>query len=52
VIYFFYNETLPAFLLAMYGKNEKANLSKAERNAIAKLVPVLVQGYSKGRGAK
>jgi hypothetical protein len=52
VIYFFYNEALPVFLLAMYGKNKKANLSKAERNAIAKLVPVLVQGYSKGRGAK
>jgi hypothetical protein len=52
VIYLFYNEALPVFLLAMYSKNEKANLSKAERNAIAKLVPVLVQGYSKGRGAK
>ena len=25
VIYFFYNETLPVFLLALYGKNEKAN---------------------------
>lgn len=52
VIYFFHNETLPVFLLALYGKNEKANLSKAERNAMAKLVPALIHGYSKGRGTK
>ncbi len=44
VIYFFHNETLPVFLLAVYGKNEKANLSKAEPNAMAKLVPRLIQG--------
>lgn len=50
VIYFFHNETLPLFLLALYGKNEKANLSKAERNTMAKLVPALIYGYSKGRG--
>jgi hypothetical protein len=47
VIYYFHNEQMPAFLLAAYGKNEKANLTKAERNAMAKLVPMLVQGYAK-----
>lgn len=52
VIYLFHNENLPLFLLAMYGKNEKANLSKAERNAMAKLVPALIHGYSRGRGKK
>jgi hypothetical protein len=52
VIYFFYNDSLPLFLLAMYGKNEKANLSKAERNAMARIVPALVQGYADCRGAK
>lgn len=51
-IYLFHNETLPIFLLALYGKNEKANLSKAERNTMAKLVPILIHGYSKGRGTK
>jgi hypothetical protein len=45
VIYYFHSEQLPVFLLAAYGKNEKANLSKAERNAMAKLVPMLVKGY-------
>jgi hypothetical protein len=52
VIYFFHNETLPVFLLALYGKNEKANLTKAERNAMTKLVPALIHGYLKGRGTK
>jgi mRNA-degrading endonuclease RelE of RelBE toxin-antitoxin system len=52
VIYFFHNESLPVFLLAIYGKNEKANLSKAERNAMARLVPTIIEGYAEGRGAK
>ena len=45
VIYYYHNERLPLFLLAVYGKNEKANLSRAERNAMKRLVPVLVAGY-------
>ena len=52
MIYYFYNDSLPLFLLAMYGKNEKANLSKAERNVMAKVVPAIVEGYAKVRGAK
>jgi len=40
------------FLLAAYGKNEKANLSKAERNAMARLVPALIQTYSEGSRTK
>lgn len=52
VIYYFHSEQMPVFLLAAYGKNEKANLTKAERNAIAKLVPVLVAGYSGRSGRK
>jgi len=45
VVYYFHNNRLPLFLLAAYGKNEKANLSKAERNAMKRLVPILVAGY-------
>lgn len=45
VIYYYHNERLPVFLLAAYSKNEKANLSKAERNTIKRLVPLLVAGY-------
>jgi hypothetical protein len=45
IIYYFHNERLPVFLLAAYGKNEKANLSMAERNAMKRLIPALVAGY-------
>ena len=45
VIYYYHDQRLPLFLLAAYGKNEKANLSQAERNAMKRLVPVLVAGY-------
>lgn len=45
VIYYFYNETMPLFLLNMFGKNEKANLSKAECNKLAKLIPILIKTY-------
>jgi len=33
----------PMYLLTIFGKNERANLSKAERNELAKLVDLLVQ---------
>ncbi|MCH8896529.1 MAG: type II toxin-antitoxin system RelE/ParE family toxin, partial [Proteobacteria bacterium] len=32
VVYYYYNETLPIFLLTVFAKNEKDNLTKAERN--------------------
>ena len=45
VIYYYHSERLPVFLLAAYAKNQKANLSKAERNAMKRLVPILMAGY-------
>jgi mRNA-degrading endonuclease RelE of RelBE toxin-antitoxin system len=45
VIYYYHDERLPVFLLAVYGKNEKANLSMAERNGMKHLIPALVAGY-------
>lgn len=47
VIYYFYNETLPIFMLNVFAKNEKANLSKAERNELKRLIPIMVKGYKK-----
>jgi hypothetical protein len=44
VIYYYRNERLPVFLLSAYAKNRKANLSRAERNAMKRLVPALA-GY-------
>lgn len=43
VIYYFHSEAMPLYLLTMFAKNERANLSKAERNELAGLVDVLVQ---------
>ena len=48
----FHDERLPVFLLAVYGKSEKANLSKAEQNTMAKVVSTIVQSYPRGRGTK
>ena len=38
VVYYFHSELMPLYRLAVFGKNEKANLSKEERNALAKAV--------------
>ncbi len=48
VIYYYHNERLPVFLLAAYAKNEKADLSMAERNAMKRLIAVLVANYPAG----
>jgi hypothetical protein len=45
VIYYYHSERLPLFLLTAYPKNEKANLTQAERNAMKRLVQILVAGY-------
>jgi len=46
-IYYYQDESLPLFLLNVFAKNEKANLTNAERNEIKKLLPRLVAGYRK-----
>lgn len=45
VISYYHDEGLPVFLLTVFGKNEKDNLTKAERNALAGLVKVLAETY-------
>jgi hypothetical protein len=42
IVYYFHNETRPVYLLAVFAKNEKDNLNKAERNALRKLAEKLV----------
>ena len=43
VIYYFHSEAMPLYLLTMFAKNERADLSRAERNELAGLVDVLVR---------
>lgn len=45
VIYYYHSEVMPLYLLTLFAKNEQANLSKADRNCLAKLVDVLVETW-------
>lgn len=45
IIYYFHNESMPLFLLTVFGKGERANLSKAERNILGKLTGLLQKQY-------
>ncbi len=47
-ITYFAGEALPLFLLAIFGKGEKANLSKAERNELKVVLGDLAEEYRKG----
>jgi hypothetical protein len=47
IIYFFGSENLPVFVLAVFAKNDKANLSAAERNALARLAMDIVRSYGR-----
>ncbi len=47
MITFFSGNDLPVFLLAVYSKGEKANLSKAERNELKGILGDIVREYRK-----
>jgi len=49
VIYYFHSDAMPLYLLTVFGKNERANLSKAERNELAGLVRMLKATVEMGR---
>lgn len=49
IVYLFSGTDLPVFVLAAFAKNEKANLSQAERNALCKLVTEMVESYRRRR---
>jgi hypothetical protein len=47
IVYYFHNETMPIYLLTLFAKNEKANLTQAERNALARLVVLLKRAHGR-----
>jgi hypothetical protein len=49
VIYYYYSAERPIYLLEIFGKNEKANLTMAERNALAKVVAEIKQQLQRTR---
>lgn len=42
VIYYFHSELMPLYLLSLFAKNERSNLSKTERNELGDLIRLLV----------
>ena len=47
VVYILRNESFPIFLIAAYAKNEKENLTKAERNELAKMADAIFNKYGR-----
>lgn len=43
VIYYLHSDLMPLYLLTLFAKNERANISKTERNELAQLVGLLVE---------
>lgn len=50
VIYYYHDGSMPLFLLTLFGKGEKANLSKAERNELANFTSLLLKHYGGANG--
>ncbi|SEG31771.1 RelE toxin of RelE / RelB toxin-antitoxin system [Bryocella elongata] len=49
VIYLYRNLSMPVFLITVYAKNEKANLTAAERNALKARADAIFAEYGVGR---
>lgn len=47
IIYYYYDEWMPLYLLTIFGKGEKADLTKAERNKLSKLANYIVETHKK-----
>ncbi|WP_442583820.1 type II toxin-antitoxin system RelE/ParE family toxin [Mesorhizobium sp. ASY16-5R] len=48
-IHYFGGDDVPVFLLAIYGKGQKDNLSQKERNALATILPQIADQYRRDR---
>jgi len=46
VIYYFHSRDIPLYLLTIFGKNEKANITKEEKNILSAMVRELVNYWS------
>jgi hypothetical protein len=45
VIYYFHSDVIPLYLLTMFGKGERVNISKAERNELRSIVKLIVETW-------
>jgi len=49
VIYYFHTAETPLYLLEIFGKNEKADLTAGERNALSKVAAEIKRQLQRGR---
>ena len=49
VIHYFHSEEVPLYLLTLFAKGDRANLTKAERNELADLTDLLVRAWRNRR---
>ena len=47
VIYYFHSDKLPLYLVTLFAKNERDNLTDQECNDLAKLVDILISTWEK-----
>lgn len=45
VIYYYHSEAMPIFLVSIFPKNVKVDLSQDEKNEMKRLIPALIDGY-------
>lgn len=45
IIYYFHNERVPVFLLAVFAKNDQANLTRAETHMLGNAAKMLARKY-------
>jgi hypothetical protein len=48
VIFYYAGESAPLFLLNVFTKGDRSNLSKAEQNALRTILPKIVESYRQG----
>ena len=49
IIYYFHSDEMPLFALTAFAKNERADLSQEDRNALRRLTKLLVDTYRRKR---
>jgi mRNA-degrading endonuclease RelE of RelBE toxin-antitoxin system len=49
IIYYFHSDKLPLYLVTLFAKNERDNLTAQERNDLSKLVDILISTTLEGK---
>jgi len=47
VVYYYHNEVMPIFALTAYAKNERADITQADRNEYRRLTGLLAEQYAR-----